>query len=146
MGLFSHSDQQRAAQTLTCQYASNPNKGAGGRLADALAAGRTSPLWVPTGSSIAEIDNNIIIYNIDSLSGVPFSKSTSFLESSREQALPFLLDGGQVWAGMGLLIFVTISQDGCPQHTCDQAGKCQDTAVCAGQSQRLALARPGQSC
>jgi len=39
VGLFSHSDQQRAAQTLTCQYASQPNKGAGGRLADALAGG-----------------------------------------------------------------------------------------------------------
>lgn len=42
VGLFSHSDQQRAAQTLTCQYASQPQKGAGGRLADALAGGRTS--------------------------------------------------------------------------------------------------------
>ena len=39
VGLFSHSDQQRAAQTLTCQYASASNKGAGGRIADALAAG-----------------------------------------------------------------------------------------------------------
>ena len=43
MGLFSHSDQQRAAQTLTCQYASASNKGAGGRLADALAAGLEKP-------------------------------------------------------------------------------------------------------
>eukprot|EP00438_Fugacium_kawagutii_P006291 Skav217362 [mRNA] locus=scaffold3931:54691:56983:- [translate_table: standard] len=29
VGLFSHSDQQRAAQTLTCQYPSIANKGAG---------------------------------------------------------------------------------------------------------------------
>ena len=43
VGLFSHSDQQRAAQTLTCQYASASNKGAGGRLADALAAGLEKP-------------------------------------------------------------------------------------------------------
>ena len=43
VGLFSHSEQQRAAQTLTCQYASASNKGAGGRLADALAAGLQKP-------------------------------------------------------------------------------------------------------
>jgi len=38
-GLFSHSDQQQAAQTLTCQYSGSAQKGAGGRIADALAAG-----------------------------------------------------------------------------------------------------------
>eukprot|EP00933_Yihiella_yeosuensis_P021713 TRINITY_DN1715_c0_g1_i2.p1 TRINITY_DN1715_c0_g1~~TRINITY_DN1715_c0_g1_i2.p1 ORF type:complete len:1866 (-),score=308.01 TRINITY_DN1715_c0_g1_i2:397-5517(-) len=38
-GLFSHSDQQRAAQTLTCQSATASSKGAGGRIADALASG-----------------------------------------------------------------------------------------------------------
>lgn len=39
VGLFSHSDQQRAAQTLTCQSATSAMRGAGGRLADALASG-----------------------------------------------------------------------------------------------------------
>ncbi|CAE6922516.1 unnamed protein product [Symbiodinium natans] len=39
IGLFSHSDQQRAAQTLTCQSPTAASKGAGGRLADALASG-----------------------------------------------------------------------------------------------------------
>lgn len=38
-GLFSHNDQQRAAETLTCQYATAEFKGAGGRIADAVAAG-----------------------------------------------------------------------------------------------------------
>eukprot|EP00434_Breviolum_minutum_P034158 symbB.v1.2.030222.t2/scaffold3380.1/size79486/8 len=38
-GLFSHSDQQQAAQTLTCQYSGSSQKGAGGRIADALASG-----------------------------------------------------------------------------------------------------------
>jgi len=38
VGLFSHSDQQLAAQTLKCQAATT-SKGVGGRLADALAAG-----------------------------------------------------------------------------------------------------------
>ncbi|CAJ1332243.1 unnamed protein product [Effrenium voratum] len=38
-GLFSHADQQRAAETLTCQYATAEFKGAGGRMADAVAAG-----------------------------------------------------------------------------------------------------------
>jgi len=38
-GLFSHIDQERAAQTLTCQTATPIYKGAGGRLADALAEG-----------------------------------------------------------------------------------------------------------
>jgi len=38
-GLFSHSDQQQAAQTLTCQSAASASKGAGGRIADALGAG-----------------------------------------------------------------------------------------------------------
>lgn len=38
-GLFSHNDQQRAAETLTCQYGSAEFKGAGGRMADAVAAG-----------------------------------------------------------------------------------------------------------
>lgn len=32
-GLFSHSDQQQAAQTLTCQYSGSAQKGAGGRIA-----------------------------------------------------------------------------------------------------------------
>ncbi|CAK9034473.1 unnamed protein product [Durusdinium trenchii] len=36
-GLFSHADQQRAAETLTCQYSSAEFKGAGGRIADAVA-------------------------------------------------------------------------------------------------------------
>eukprot|EP00930_Biecheleria_cincta_P023533 TRINITY_DN16991_c0_g1_i1.p1 TRINITY_DN16991_c0_g1~~TRINITY_DN16991_c0_g1_i1.p1 ORF type:complete len:2142 (-),score=336.15 TRINITY_DN16991_c0_g1_i1:205-6630(-) len=40
-GLFSHSDQQLAAQTLKCQAATT-SKGVGGRLADALAAGSQS--------------------------------------------------------------------------------------------------------
>jgi len=38
-GLFSHIDQERAAHTLTCQTATPIYKGAGGRLADALADG-----------------------------------------------------------------------------------------------------------
>ncbi|CAK9019081.1 unnamed protein product [Durusdinium trenchii] len=38
-GLFSHSDQQQAAQTLTCQNSGSAQKGAGGRVADALASG-----------------------------------------------------------------------------------------------------------
>jgi len=38
-GLFSHSDQVRGAQTLTCQYSSAEFKGAGGRMADAVASG-----------------------------------------------------------------------------------------------------------
>ena len=33
-GLFSHSDQQQAAQTLTCQSAASASKGAGGRIAE----------------------------------------------------------------------------------------------------------------
>jgi cullin-associated NEDD8-dissociated protein 1 len=37
-GLFSHSDMQRAAQTLTCQSATAYLRGAGGRAADALAS------------------------------------------------------------------------------------------------------------
>ena len=37
-GLFSHADQQRAAETLTCQYSTAEFKGAGGRMADAVAA------------------------------------------------------------------------------------------------------------
>lgn len=36
-GLFSHADQQRAAETLTCQYSTAEFKGAGGRIADAVA-------------------------------------------------------------------------------------------------------------
>jgi len=39
VGLFSHSDQQQAAQTLKCQVSGASPKGAGGRLADALATG-----------------------------------------------------------------------------------------------------------
>jgi len=38
-GLFSHSDQQNGAQTLKCQDLGTSAMGAGGRLADALAAG-----------------------------------------------------------------------------------------------------------
>jgi len=38
-GLFSHSDQQNAAQTLKCQEMGTGSKGAGGRIADALAMG-----------------------------------------------------------------------------------------------------------
>lgn len=38
-GLFSHADQQRAAETLTCQYSTAEFKGAGGRIADAVAKG-----------------------------------------------------------------------------------------------------------
>jgi cullin-associated NEDD8-dissociated protein 1 len=38
VGLFSHSDQRTAAQTLKCQVAGTSPKGAGGRFADALAA------------------------------------------------------------------------------------------------------------
>jgi len=37
--LFSHSDQQRSAQTLKCQSATASSRGAGGRMADALAGG-----------------------------------------------------------------------------------------------------------
>jgi len=36
VGMFSHSDQQAAAQTLKCQTPGNAPKGAGGRVADAL--------------------------------------------------------------------------------------------------------------
>jgi len=38
VGLFSHSDQTQAAQTLQCQVAGAAPKGAGGRIADALAS------------------------------------------------------------------------------------------------------------
>jgi len=38
VGLFSHSDQAQAAQTLKCQVAGAAPKGAGGRIADALAS------------------------------------------------------------------------------------------------------------
>mmetsp|Transcript_97170 Transcript_97170/g.208410 ORF Transcript_97170/g.208410 Transcript_97170/m.208410 type:complete len:589 (-) Transcript_97170:194-1960(-) len=38
VGLFSHSDQQTAAQTLQCQVAGAGSKGVGGRIADALAS------------------------------------------------------------------------------------------------------------
>jgi len=38
-GLFSHSDQQNAAQTLKCQELGSSARGAGGRVADSLAAG-----------------------------------------------------------------------------------------------------------
>eukprot|EP00969_Alexandrium_andersonii_P182976 8084909-Alexandrium_andersonii.AAC.1 len=38
-GLFSHSDQQNAAQTLRCQDLGTSAKGAGGRVADAVASG-----------------------------------------------------------------------------------------------------------
>jgi len=41
-GLFSHSDQQNGAQTLKCQDLGTSAMGAGGRLADALAAGSQS--------------------------------------------------------------------------------------------------------
>jgi len=41
-GLFSHSDQQRGMQTLTCQYSNADFKGAGGRMADAVAGGSES--------------------------------------------------------------------------------------------------------
>lgn len=39
VGLFSHSDQTAAAQTLKCQVAGASPKGVGGRMADVLAAG-----------------------------------------------------------------------------------------------------------
>jgi len=39
VGLFSHSHQQTAAQTLQCQTKGSSPRGAGGRLADALSAG-----------------------------------------------------------------------------------------------------------
>ena len=38
-GLFSHSDQTEAAQTLKCQIRGSAPKGVGGRMADALSAG-----------------------------------------------------------------------------------------------------------
>merc|ERR1712232_17218 len=38
VGLFSHSDQKTAAQTLKCQVAGSSPKGVGGRFADALSA------------------------------------------------------------------------------------------------------------
>merc|ERR1719512_658390 len=38
-GIFSHNDQQRAAQTLTCQEKSAPLQGMGGRIADQLMNG-----------------------------------------------------------------------------------------------------------
>jgi len=38
VGFFSHSDQQNAAQTLKCQEMGTASRGAGGRVADALAA------------------------------------------------------------------------------------------------------------
>lgn len=40
-GLFSHSDQSTAAQTLQCQVAGSSPKGSGGRMADALLRGDT---------------------------------------------------------------------------------------------------------
>ena len=42
-GLFSHSDQQQAAQTLTCQYSGSSQKGAGGRIAVARLV--NDPFW-----------------------------------------------------------------------------------------------------
>eukprot|EP00931_Biecheleriopsis_adriatica_P014766 TRINITY_DN1167_c0_g1_i6.p1 TRINITY_DN1167_c0_g1~~TRINITY_DN1167_c0_g1_i6.p1 ORF type:complete len:1841 (-),score=350.18 TRINITY_DN1167_c0_g1_i6:148-5670(-) len=42
VGLFSHSDQQTAAQTLQCQTMGNSPRGVGGRIADALAAAAES--------------------------------------------------------------------------------------------------------
>lgn len=42
VGLFSHIEQTNAVQTLQCQYPGNATKGAGGRLADALASGTNS--------------------------------------------------------------------------------------------------------
>lgn len=41
-GLYSHSDQQTAAQTLKCQTMGNSPRGVGGRIADALASGSKS--------------------------------------------------------------------------------------------------------
>lgn len=51
VGLFSHSDQQTAAQTLACQVAGNSPRGAGGRITDALVA--AADPYVATSFSLA---------------------------------------------------------------------------------------------
>jgi cullin-associated NEDD8-dissociated protein 1 len=65
VGLFSHSDQVQAAQTLKCQIAGAAPRGVGGRMADVLASDFTTTSFSVSGTTTWSqgFDTNIEIVN-----------------------------------------------------------------------------------
>merc|ERR1719343_624336 len=80
-GLFSHNDQQRGAQTLTCEQKGAPLQGLGGRIADELASGASAiraesfsiagtaffPQGVDTEQQIIHASRGAVPFNSDAL-------------------------------------------------------------------------------